>query len=456
MDLLNISFQGSNFDNTMQNLINNCYNEYLEKKPKFDKMHEYYKSETDATENYKEVESRSNSTINFDFMSKFIDEEVSYSVGNDVNYLSYSEDKNIVDFIRTNLAHWSKKHEHKLCKTMLQYGIAYELCYFDKALDGSIQFSSKVISPRNGYVYLDENDKPTMFLHIFKKKFDTTVYLDVYTPKLIYHLNSAKGQVSEPTQNLFGVVPVCIAKIQTKTIYDTIKTIQDAYERNSSDISNEISDFRNAYLAFVGCTVDSEVLKTMHDKGIIDIPTQGNANADVKWIIKEINDTFIQNTLTNLEDKMYQLASHINHNEKMQSNLSGVTLRSRLISLEDKCKLNEGSLADCITTRLQLLFLWAKINFGTNYDFRDIQTKFTPNIPQDVLNTAQVISTLGDKLSIETALSLLPFITNPAKEVEKINAELEKNPITKGGNILTNIDTSQSGGGDSGGTQQTN
>ena len=32
-------------------------------------------------------------------MSKFIDEEVSYSVGNDVNYLSYSENAEITDFI---------------------------------------------------------------------------------------------------------------------------------------------------------------------------------------------------------------------------------------------------------------------------------------------------------------------------------------------------------------------
>ncbi len=31
---------------------------------------------------------------------------------------------------------------------------------------------------------------------------------------------------------------------------------------------------------------------------------------------KNINDTFIQNTLNTLEDKMYQLSSHINHNEK--------------------------------------------------------------------------------------------------------------------------------------------
>lgn len=450
MDLLNLSFEDSNFDNTMQNLINNCYLDFQKKQAKYDKMHDYYKSETDAAVNYTQVDSRSNATINFDFMSKFIDEEVSYSVGNDVSYLSYSGDTEITDFIRTNLVHWSKKHDHKLCKTMLQYGIAHELCYFDKALDGSMQFSSKVISPRHGYAYLDENNNVDMFLHIFKKKFDTTIYLDVYTPKAIYHLNSAYGQVSEPTINMFGVVPVGIAKIQTKTIYDTIKTIQDAYERNNSDISNEISDFRNAYLTFSGCELDETMLTKMKELGVLNLPGEKSVAA---WLIKNINDTFIQNTVNNQEDKMYQLTSHINHNEKMQSNLSSLALRSRLISLEDKCKLNEGSLADCITTRLQLFFLWSKINESTNYDFRDIQIKFTPNIPQDVLNTAQVISTLGDKLSTETGLSLLPFITNPQQELARINKELENNPISQGGKILDNLDTSQTGGENNGNTE---
>lgn len=439
----------------LKNLINNCYCDFNYKQEKYEKMHDYYKNKTDAVENYTQVDSRSNRTINFNFMNKFIEEEVSYSVGNDVTFTSDSGNKNITDFIHKSCKHWSKKHNHKLCRKMLKYGEAYELYYFDNDINKNPQFSCKVIDPRHGYVYLDANDKPALFLHIFKKKFDTMTYIDAYTPDWIYHLNSAYGQVSTPTKNLFGVVPVGIAKMEYMTIYDTIKTIQDAYERNFSDISNEISDFRNAYLAFTGCELDTEQLNDMKEKGIINIPSPPNGKATVEWVIKNINDTFIQNTINNEEDKMYQLASHINHNEKMQSNLSSLALRSRLISLEDKCKLNEGALEDCISTRLQMLFLWDKILNETDFDFRDIETKFTPNVPQDLLNTAQIISTLGDKLSTETGLSLLPFITNPQQEMEKINKELEINPISQGKTILENADTSQQNGGADDGTQQT-
>lgn len=437
------TLQMLNFSEDAINLINNCYCDYTDQQVNFDKMHNYYKNKTDAVENYTQIDSRSNRTINFNFMNKFIEEEVSYSVGNDVTFTSDSGNKDIINFIHNSFKHWSKKHNHKLCREMLRYGIAYELYYFDKDINGNNQFSCKTISPRHGYVYLDENNKPTFFLHIFKKKFDTTIYLDVYTSDWIYHLNSAYGSVTAPTKNLFGVVPIGIAKMDYMTIYDTIKTIQDAFERNFSDISNEISDFRNAYLAFTGCELDDDLLTEMKEKGIINIPNTPNGKATVQWLIKNINDTFIQNTINNEEDKMYQMTSHINHNEKLQSNLSGITLRSRLISLEEKCKLNEGALADCLTSRLQMLFLWDKINNSSNYDFRDIEIKFTPNVPQDLLNTAQIIATLGNTISEETKLSLLPFINNPQLEQEKLAAEQEENPLDVGNKILNNLNSSQ-------------
>ena len=62
----------------------------------------------------------------------------------------------------------------------------------------------------------------------------------------------------------------------------------------------------------------------MKKLGILQLPNNSGDKADANWLIKNINDTFIQNTLNRYEDTMYQLACHINHNEKMQSNLSGV------------------------------------------------------------------------------------------------------------------------------------
>ncbi|WP_373899290.1 phage portal protein [Haloimpatiens sp. FM7315] len=405
-------------------LLKKAYEEYTNNKATYGKMYNYYKGNTDAMANYKMVTERSNNKTNTNFIKKFIKEEVSYSVGNDVTYISKSGNKNILNNIDYYLDHWSEGHDSNLAKNMLIYSLAYELYYVDK--EG--QFSSKIISPREGYAAIDDFSNISFFMHSYKLRFDDTIYIDVYTDKQILHFNDKFEEVKAATKHIFGTVPVGVAKLSEEgkddTLYKDIKGLQDAYETNLSDISNEISDFRNAYMVLTGVAIDEKDIPKMKKLGVMQIKDK---NGSAAWLIKNINDSFIQNTLNTLEDKMYQLSSHINNNEKMQSNTSSLALRSRLISLEEKCKLNQKSIADCIKTRLKFLFIYLQAIKNIKYDFRDIKLKFTPNIPQDDLMISQIIAQLGDKLSTETGLSLLSFIENPKNEIEKLKKE---NPMS--------------------------
>ncbi|WP_154698343.1 phage portal protein, partial [Clostridium botulinum] len=65
-------------------LLKKAYEEYQSNKITYNKMYEYYKGNTDAMANYKMVTERSNNKTPVNYIKKFIKEEVSYSVGNDV------------------------------------------------------------------------------------------------------------------------------------------------------------------------------------------------------------------------------------------------------------------------------------------------------------------------------------------------------------------------------------
>lgn len=250
--------------------------------------------------------------------------------------------------------------------------------------------------------------------------------------------------------NIFSKVPVSIVRVGSyyESLYKKIKDLQDAYSTNLSDITNEISDFRNAYLKIVGAELDDTTqdengktdLDKMKEQGVLNLPTK---DSDISWIIKNINDSFIQNTLSTQEDKMYQLSSHINHNEKLASNTSSLALKNRLISLEQKCTDNIQALTDAIKLRLQFLFEYLKIKANKNYDWIDIDVKFTPNIPSDDLMVSQVISQLNGKLSIKTGLSQLSFVSNPDAEMKQIE---EENKATSIGNSLLDNAGNKSGG----------
>lgn len=375
--------------------------------------------DSEGAGNYNFVNDRFNNRVNTNFIKRFIKEEVSYSVGNDITYISRSSDDAIVEMLKYNLAHWKEDHDSNLAKNMLIYSTAYELYYINK----KGEFCSRVISPRHAFAYTDNCGEVIFFLHIFREMFDPKMYIDIYTENEIIHCNETFAEISERQLHTFGEVPIGIAELSEEgwldSVYHDIKTLQDAYETNLSDISQEITEFRNAYLAFKNAQVDETDLPKMKEQGIIQFKGDG----DAKFLIKEINDTFIQNTLTTLQELMYKLAAHIDTNEKATSNTSSLALRAKLISLEEKCKLNQKALSNCIKKRNLMLFHFLNNLKSTKYDYRDIKIKYTPNIPSDDFIVAQMIAQLGDKLSTETGVAQLSFVDNPKQELANIKKE---------------------------------
>lgn len=122
---------------------------------------------------------------------------------------------------------------------------------------------------------------------------------------------------------------------------------------------------------------------------------------------------------------MYSVCNHIDGNEKLQSNTSSLAIRSRLIFLEQRAKSMFDYVQDAIYDRVERLFEYLAMK-GKNYDINDVQISFTPNVPNDIITIVQVISQLGDTISKQTALSLLPFVESPAVEMERIKKEQEE------------------------------
>ena len=300
-----------------------------------------------------------------------------------------------------------------------------------------------ICTPLNSYILQDDFGNTKLFIRFFTKKFDDThtLYADVFTDTDVSYYTII-GDIFTPItglkteSNVFGKVPVSVVSIGSmyESLFSVLKGLQDGYETNLSDMVNEISDFRNAYLAFKNCKIDDTTkdengktdLDKMKELGVMNLPGE---KADAKWLIKEINDSFVQNTLNTMEDKMYQLASHINNNEKLVSNTSSLALRNRLIGLEEKCTNNIQALIDAIKVRLQFLFIYLKIKQNKNYDWKDVDIKIVPNIPTDDLMVSQIISQLNGKLSTRTGLAQLSFIDNPDNEMKEIEKENKDDSI---------------------------
>ena len=407
-------------------LVKKAYGSYWVFRNLYEKMYRYYKGDTDAIRKYLFVEDRANLKINANYIKKFIKEEVAYTLGNDITYESRSDNSNEIKDIEYYTAHWNELHDTDLMKYLLIFTKVYELYYVDENGD----FCSKIIKPTNGYAYYDKaSGKVLFFIHAFRNDFETTVtYIDVYTADKIYHFDGKFNEIANATDNIFKEVPVTIGKLTDEgyndSLYKDIKGLQDAFETNLSDISNEISDFRNAYLLFKNCSIDKNDIPDMKKLGVIQLPGE---RSDANWLIKNLNDTFIKNTLDRYQDTMYQLACHINHNENLVSNVSGVTLDSKLIVLKNKCTLEIKAHKNIVKNRIRFLFIYLNLKRTKAYDYKDVKALYTPNIPADDLRTAQMLSQMPEGIvSKDTSRGLFSFINNKAVEKDKVKQENEE------------------------------
>ncbi|KIL06921.1 hypothetical protein SR42_15260 [Clostridium botulinum] len=431
-------------------IIKRSYLDYKSNYDYYDKINAYYYGNTDSLSKFKPMKGRSNLKVFTNFVQKLVDEEAQYSFGNNITY-TYKDNnpqvpKDINYYLKNNVA----DHDLNLAIELIKYGLGYELSY----LDENLEFKNKIITPLDGYTYF-KGDKLKYFLHIHSNQFNDEEYIDVYTDEMIYYFDSNFVEVENPKSHPFGIVPVGIGKVGgktytekngyiegDKTIYRTIKTLQDAFETNLSDMVSEISDFRNAILKLYGIETENETDKD----GNVVLDDDGNPKQkqpvirgnsvlffgdkkieDAEWLIKNINDTFIKNTRDDVKDLIYTLTSHIDSNEKMVSNLSGMALRSRLQNLEAKCSMNEKAMTNIIRTRLRCLFKYLWTIKGDNYDSKLIHIEYTPKVPVDEATIAQIISQLPQGLvSNETLRSWLPRISNPVTEGEKVKKERQE------------------------------
>lgn len=414
-------------------LILECLNELNKQSLSKQQYKDYYEGNHKILKDYAMQDSRSNRKLIFNYSRKFVDNETGYLLGKPVNYISKTDNDEIIDKIDHEMSHWDKEHNIQLRKQSEIFGESYELHYINQ--EG--EFSATILTPLNCFVLedgtADRNVK--LGLHRFTKPFEDKQYLDVYTDQEILHYEIGQEQQGKQSDqvkliyigkhsHIFNRVPIvsCPANTERKSGFHDLISLFDAYNALNSDLVNEIADHRNAYLVIENARIEEEDLVNMKKMGIIQVPTGGK----VSWLIKDINDSFVKNELDNLERKIYDLMDEVNFNESWSSNTSSLALRNKLLNLENRVSMREAIMEKVIKQRIKNFFTYLQKKEGKQYDYRDVSVKFTRNLPTDLVGLADVIVKLKDICSQETLLALLPFIENPKVEIQKFTAEWKR------------------------------
>ncbi len=322
------------------------------------------------------------------------------------------------------------------------FGIARELLYVDE--DANIRFTP--LDPRTVIPVFDNTVENRLLFGIrFWTDADIvtrskTEYATVYSRfnETTYKREKTGrwGLHVESTPHFWGEVPLNLFSNNRMEIgdFELVIPLIDAYDATQSDSVNDAEAFADAYLALIGFELSDDdennsggennsqkQIRTMKDNRVLILPENG----DAKWLVKEINDTYLENLKTRMASEIHKFSkTPALTDQDFAANASGVAIKYKLMGLEAMTAQKERAFRKGLQRRIELICNMLSVK-GTKYTYTEVGMSFKRNVPANLTEIADALTKVGHILSKETQVGLLPVDTTYAEERERIKSEAE-------------------------------
>lgn len=415
----------------------NFIDDYKKNLGRYKMLEEYYKGEHRILHRLKDPNQANNKIV--DNYPKYITDMLTgYFMGLEVKYSAKNDDvkplvKSLNDVFDLNT---EKRENFKVAKTCSIKGDCYEVLYVNA--DGKIKF--RKFDPENCFLVFDTTIENHL-MHGVRFYQDELVdekgqkqvidYVDIYDKDKIRYYENSSGNYELVDEQIhhFGEVPIIhfVNNEEGTGDFEHVISIIDAYNAAQSNTLNDMDDFSDAYLLLVNmmATDGEDIDKLKRDKVLL-LDSEGKA----EWLTKEVNDAWVENMKNRLNNDIHKFSFTPDMtDENFGSNVSGVSLKYKLLGMEQLRKTKEGYFEQALKRRIRLItnILDKRLNLNREFDYKDIEIKFNNSLPQNELELAQIVQILSSLLSEETLLSKLPDIDDPLAEMERKKKEEEEN-----------------------------
>lgn len=401
------------------------------------KLQKYYEGKHDILDHTSRDGQPNNKIVN-PYPKYITDMLVGYFVGQPISYTS-KEEGGLLDDLQAIFDYSDEQEENlELAKICSIKGKAYELLYRDE--DARIRFNE--FGPDQMFVIYDMTISPSIKFAIryydVGEGNDKITYAEVYDKEVctLYKGKDSDLSLEQITPHTFKDVPVIeyVNNKEEQGDFEQVITLIDAYNKAQSNTLNDMDQFTDAYLILVNMAgTDSGRIEDLKRDRVMLLDEDG----DAKWLIKEINDAWVENYKDRVRRDIHKFSYTPDmQDESFGNNLSGVSIRYKILAMEQIRSNKERKFKKGLQRRIELIC--NSLSLEKNIDlFTNINIKFANTLPQNIYELSQTIKNLSPYLSSETLLNQLPFVENAKEELEKKKAEDEE--ITSSYDF-TNID----------------
>lgn len=326
----------------------------------------------------------------------------------------------------------------ELSKICSIYGKGYEMYYVDDIGKIGITY----LTPMDAFMIYDDSVliRPRYFVRVYKDS-DGVLQGSVSDERKVRYF-IFEGKIiweSEEKEHGFDGIPATeyVENEERMSIFEPVLTMIDAYNKALSEKANDVDYFADAYLKVLGAKVYDDDTKNIRENRIINFEGMGEKNPEVDFLEKPNSDTTQENLIERLERLIFQISMVANISDENFGTSSGIAMKYKLQAMSNLEKVKRRKFTSGMNRRYMLIFS-NPVSGMKKDDWVKLHFHFTPNIPANLLEEADIASKLEGVVSQETQLQVLSIIDDVQAEIEKLKAEKQEQDTTQD-KILENV-----------------
>lgn len=342
-----------------------------------------------------------------------------FFIGNPIKLISDNKDvsKYIEYLDRYNDQDNNNAELSKICSI---FGTGEEMYFVDEVGEIGITY----LSPLNAFMIYDEGiiEKPLYFIHYYTD-YEGTERGTWSDNTIVQSFHRKSGYVwdDEPKPHGFDGVPATEYWENEEGIglFESAMPLIDAFNKAISEKANDVDYFADAYLLILGAMLEQGDIEQLRKNRVINFEGDGAEKLVVEFLQKPNADVTQENLLATLERLIYQTSMVANISDENFGTTSGIALKYKLLNMTNLAKAKERKFASGMNRRYRLIFS-NPVNQMKEDDWVSIKYHFTPNLPANLLEEAQIAAQLSGITSRETQLKVISAVDNVQEEMKLI------------------------------------
>lgn len=412
-------------------LILRCMKQYEDRyKKNYERFQKYYENKNDILDRVVLEGNEVNNRLANNYAGYITDMATGYFIGRPVNY---SGDRQLLEIVQDCYNYNDEQDENnEVAKQCSIKGRCFEVVYLDELdLDGEgkprLRFDK--VSAESMMAVYDYSIAPEMIFalrwyEVQNEDGKTTQKVEVYTKQEILYYDKKGSQLTETGRipHFFGLVPVIeyLNNEEGQGDFEKVITLIDAYDKSESDGLNNLEYFANCYLYLVGMKdTDQQAIEEMKQLRVLLLDKEGEAG----FLTKEENSQGTESMANRLKSDIHKFSMVPDlSDESFANNSSGIAMLYKLLGLEQLAVKKERKMKKALQRRLEIIINYLNIR-GHNFDYRNIQMKFTRNIPVNDKENVEIVQMLQGIISKKSALAHLKMVEDVHQELDNIEEE---------------------------------